>query len=188
MKRTFLIFGLLLLFIVFSQTHSFAARPTATESNAPSSTPSHTPNGQSRSCQAHQDNIKRSLTHVMDLATNIETAFDSIAGRVESFYTDKVLPRGKSLSNYNQLLADIVNAKTAVSAAVTTSQADISAFSCSSPDPKSQIMTIRNDIKSVKDALKNYRTAIRNLIVAVKSLGSEVESTGTITPSPTGAK
>ncbi len=121
-------------------------------------------------CQARENAIKNSLTHLTTLATNMETSFDIIATRVEDYYTNKVVPSGKTVANYNALVSDIQTQKTNVQAALTTAQTDANSFSCTSGTPKTQLTQFREDMQAVKQALKSYRTSIKNLIVAVHSV------------------
>lgn len=124
-------------------------------------------------CQVHERNIKNRLDSLIRLVTNQETKFDAIATRVETRYTEKLVPKGKTLSNYNDLVADIAAKKAAVDSALNTAKSDVASFSCTAPDPKSQLTTFRKDMQSVKRALKDFRKSVRNLIVAVRTLSGE---------------
>lgn len=122
-----------------------------------------------RSCQAREASIKKRMAQLTRLATNMETKFSSISVRVQDYYTSS----GKTLSNYDDLVADIQAKKDAVDSAIGTAKTNSDAFSCVSLDPKSQVNQFRLDMQAVKDALKEYRTSIKNLIVAVRSLHEE---------------
>ncbi len=139
--------------------------------------------GRLRACQAHEDAIKRRLTHLTNLVTNMETKFDAIATRVENYYTNKVVPRGKTVANYNTLVSDIQTQKTNVQTALKKAQTDANSFSCTSGSPKAQLTQFREDMQAVKEALKDYRTSIKNLIVAVHSVTGRANSEGS--PKPT---
>lgn len=140
-------------------------------------------NGQNRSCQARENAIKTRMSHLTLLATNMETKFDSIATRVENFYTNKVVPSGKTVPNYNTLVSNIQTQKTNVQTALTKAQNDANSFSCTSGTPQAQMTQFREDMQAVKSALKEYRTAIKNLIVAVHSVTGTENSEGS--PKPT---
>src|SRR5690242_19100942 len=92
--------------------HFFASPKPTPDSASPS------PYGAIRSCQTKKESVKNRMTHLMQLANNMEKKFDSIASRVEKYYTDKVLPSGKTLSNYDSLLSDINTKKDAVKTAL----------------------------------------------------------------------
>ncbi len=128
-------------------------------------------------CQTHERNIKNRADHLQNLVDRMFTNFDRIATRVENYYTQKLVPQGKTLSNYNVLVSDIATKKAAVTTSVEKAKADIAGFSCTtSADPKADLTTYRTDMQTVKAALKVYRTSIKNLIVAVVGLIGESAS------------
>lgn len=155
-----------------SAQYGFYGPPATTP--APTSTPLVAKNnltpGQLRSCQARESAIKNRMQSLIDLVTNIENKFNAIEKRVEEFYSTKVVPSGKTVSNYNSLIADVQTKKTAVDTNMASAKTDVSNFSCTNGDPKSLFMQFRTDMQAVKSALKDYRTSIKNLIVAVHSV------------------
>lgn len=133
-----------------------------------------------KACQAKENSIKNRSTHLLQLATTMQKNFDAIAGRVKDYYTTKVLP-GRSVANYDTLVANIATKKLAVETALTKTQNDASSFSCIDSDPKAQMTQYRKDMQNVIQALKDYRTSIKNLIVAVHSVTGATEKAS---PSP----
>lgn len=127
-------------------------------------------------CENHQEEVDTRLNSLGRLVANILGKFDAIAARVQQFYTTKVLPSGKTVANYDALIADIAAKKAAVNTALSNTQADINGFDCNADNPKGQIRLFRTDMQAVKEALHDYRTSIKNLIVAVKSVIGEDES------------
>lgn len=125
---------------------------------------------QLRSCQAKESAIKDRMQSLVDLVANMEEKFSAIEKRVEDFYTTKVVPDGKTVSNYSSLVANIGTKKAAVDTALASAKTDTSNFNCTSDDPKSLFTQFRTDMQKVKSALKDYRTSIKNLIVAVHSV------------------
>jgi hypothetical protein len=123
-----------------------------------------------RVCKARENAIKTRSSHLTQLTTTMETKFDAIAARVENYYTSKVIPSGKTVANYDALVADIQTKKAAVATALSAAQTDANNFSCAEVSPKEQLAKFRVDMQTVKSALKNYRTSIKNLIVAVHSV------------------
>lgn len=121
-----------------------------------------------RACQAKENAIKQRSLHLTQLVTLMETRFDTIASRVEGFYTSKVVPAGKTVPNYSTLVADIATKKVAVSTTLVVAQNDATGFNCTGNDPKAQLNQFRLDMQAVMGALKNYRVSIKNLIVAVR--------------------
>lgn len=141
--------------------------------------------GSTRACQAREGVIKTRLTHLVSLATNMEAKFDAIAGRVENYYTTKVVPSGKTVSNYNSLLTDIQNKKASVFAVLTKAKTDANNFTCTNVKPKDQLTQFREDMQQTKSALKDYRTSIKNLIVAVHSAAG-THASESASPKPSG--
>ncbi len=143
-------------------------------------------------CQVHEKEIEERHNSLDNLSSRMLSVFDEIAKRVEDFYTNKLVPSGKSLPSYNALVADIASKRAAVQTALNNTQNDISGFSCTADNPKAQITQYRLDMQVVKKALQDYRTSIKNLIVAIRTLvGGSPETSGTPvataspTPSPT---
>lgn len=126
--------------------------------------------GTLRACQAKENSLKNRLTRLNNLATNMKSKFDSIVGKVEEYYALKVVPSGKTVSSYDTLTSNIQIKKTAVQAALITTQTNTDNFTCTSDDPKGQLIQFRKDMQEVKSALKEYRTSIKNLTVAVHSV------------------
>lgn len=141
-----------------------------------------------RACQARENAIKTRSSHLTQLATTMETKFDAIAVRVETYYTSKVVPSGKTVSNYDTLVADIQTKKAAVSTVLLTAQTDANSFSCTGASPREQLTKFRVDMQAVKSALKDYRTSIKNLIVAVHSVTGTTNKETTPSASPGGSK
>lgn len=133
-----------------------------------------------RACQAKETSITKRMGQLEKLVTNMQAKFSAIEGRVEEYYTSKMVPSGKTVANYNNLVADIQTKKGAVQTALTQTQSDAATFTCSGDDPKGQLAQFRNDMRAVKSTLKDYRTSIKNLIVAVRSVtGSSPKPTKT---------
>lgn len=143
-------------------------------------------NNRLKSCQNHENEINTRLVNLGKLVVNMLAKFEAIAGRVEAYYSNKVEPSGKSVSNYSTLVADIATKKTAVQTALTNTENDVSGFSCTSDNPKGQLSQYRVDMQAVKKALHDYRTSIKNLIVAIHSVtGTTERANPSVSPKPT---
>jgi len=130
-----------------------------------------------KACQNREAAIQKRSTQLTKTAENMLTKFDSIATRVETHYTSKVVPSGKTVSNYDALVAEIATKKSTVQKDLNKANTDAAAFSCTSDDPKGILTQFRTDMQAVKQDLKDYRTSIKNLIVAVRSVTGTTEST-----------
>ncbi len=134
-------------------------QPTAT---GQASGKAHLAAGQLKACQNREAAITNIMTRIDTRAQNQLTLFGTIATRLETFYTTK----GKTVSNYNQLLAAIASAKAQAETDFGTLQTN-SNFTCSSTDPKGMVTAFQSYLKMEISDLQNYRTAVKNLIVAV---------------------
>lgn len=166
--------------------HAQAADTATTSADGSTAASSHKPtttgqaNGQAhlaaaqlKSCQNRQKAITNIMARISDRGQKQLTLFGTIATRVETFYTDK----GKTLSNYDALVADVNAKHAAAQVAVTTTSSAGSGFSCDSTDPKAFVGTFKDSLKSEISALQDYRTSVKNLIVGVKSVQGTTTST-----------
>jgi hypothetical protein len=119
------------------------------------------------------------------MATKMLNVFAKITQRVQKYYTTVVLPSGRSVANYDVLLADIAAKRGAVESALTQARTTADAFSCTAENPKETLRQFRLDMRGVKQALHAYRTAVRNLIVAVRTIAPVSSPSPSISPSPT---
>lgn len=121
-------------------------------------------------CQNKEEVIKKRMSSLTNLVTTMETKFDEIAKRVEEYYTTKVLPSGKTVANYDALVADIAAKKAIVGTDLALAQTNADSFTCTGDNPKGLLTQFRTDMQTVKKALQNYRTSIKNLITAVRGI------------------
>lgn len=127
-----------------------------------------------RVCEKRQKAVTNIMTRISDRGQKQLTLFDTIATRVEMFYTDK----GRTVSNYDTLVADVNAKKAAAQEAVDTVSSESATFSCDSSEPKAAVTTFKDSLKLEISALKDYRTAVKNLIVGVKSAQGTAASAG----------
>ncbi len=180
MPKIKIILSSLVLSFLLLATYTLSANAQTNLYGKPSATPTPIPTpiiaknnltqGQLRSCQARESAIKSQMQSLINLVINMEEKFSAIEKRVEDFYTTKVIPTGKTVSNYDTLVANITTKKTAVEGAIESAKTDTSNFSCTDGDPKALYLLFRTHMQKVKQALKDYRTSIKNLIVAVHSV------------------
>lgn len=119
-----------------------------------------------RVCENRQKAITNIMSRIADRGQRQLTLFGTIAGRVEAFYTTK----GKTLSNYDALVADVNAKQAAAQTTVDTVKSDSTGFDCTGTDPKGFVSTFKDSLKSEISALKVYRTSVKNLTVGVKSV------------------
>lgn len=132
-------------------------------------------NAKLKTCESHEQVIKNIMARISDRGQKHLDLFTTIADRTEKFYEDK----GKVLSNYEQLVADVAAKKAAAQAAVNKFKSEGTAFNCNGENPKGVVTGFKDNHQSGVEALKAYRTAVKNLIVGVKSVnGSESSDNG----------
>ncbi|HET9098261.1 MAG TPA: hypothetical protein VFN51_01445 [Candidatus Saccharimonadales bacterium] len=153
------------------------------QANAQANGQAHLAAAQLRSCQNREKAINNIISNIDTRAQNQLTLFGTIATRVENFYVSK----GKTVSNYDQLVADIATAKTQAETDFGTVQ-NTSSFSCTSSNPKATVTAFQSYLKTEISDLQNYRTAVKNLIVAVASANGVNVSSSTSTSSTQGGQ
>jgi len=119
-------------------------------------------------CQKRQKTITNIMNRIADRGQKHLKLFDTIASRVEAFYVKK----GKTLANYDTLIADVNAKQAAAQVAVDTVKSDAAGFSCEGTNPRGLVSSFKTSLKSEVAALHAYRKAIRNLTVGVKSVQS----------------
>ena len=124
-----------------------------------------------KTCQSREGKIKNIMSRIADRGQKQLDLFTSIAERTEKFYVDK----GRMVSNYDALVAEVNTKKADAQTAVDAIKADSAAFVCTADGPKSIVTAFQGNLKTEIQALKAYKTAVKNLIVAVKSAQSVAE-------------
>lgn len=127
-----------------------------------------------KACQNREKTINNILGRIANRGQKQLDLFTAIATRVKTFYTDK----GKILSNYDALVADVDAKKAAAQTTVDTIKATSVTFKCDGTDPKGAVELFKDNLKAEIAALKDYKTAVKNLIVGVKSVQGTTSSVG----------
>jgi len=133
-------------------------------------------------CQKREQSIKQRIDRLNSFVENMLEKFDAIAERVKEYYLTKVEPGGKTLANYDALVAQVDESKTAVNDALAQAKLNAEEFDCEGDDPKGMMEQFKTDMLAVKQALKEYRTAIKDLIVGIRSLTGKTQSGTAGTP------
>jgi len=124
-------------------------------------------------CETKQRNIIRRSENMAKRADKQFDVFGNIADRVDTYYTDKLVPQGKVLPNYQSLKDEIAAKEEAAQAAVEAALDAAKNFDCEGDDPKGQLTQYREYMQEVIKALKEFRTSIKNFIVAVRTLNAK---------------
>jgi hypothetical protein len=125
-----------------------------------------------KACQNREKAITNIMTRLGDRGQKQVDLFSKIADRTEAFYVKK----GKTLTNYDALVADVSAKKTAAQTAVDTIKSTSVEFKCDGSDPKGVVASFKNSLKTEIAALKAYKTSVKNLIVGVKSVQGTTSS------------
>jgi len=162
-------------------TKSTSITPTETKKTVSQTQPVTTPNTEHhlntdklRVCKAREKTIGSVMSRIGDRGQKQLDLYTGIADRVEAFYAKK----GKTLSTYSTLVADVNAKKTTDQTAVNLVKSDKAGFKCDGTDPKSVATTFRTDQKNEEAALKAYKASIKSLIQGVKSVQTETSTTG----------
>lgn len=123
-------------------------------------------------CQNREKAITNIMTRLGDRGQKQVDLFSKIADRTEAFYVKK----GKTLTNYDALVADVSAKKTAAQTTVDTIKSTSVEFKCDGSDPKGVVASFKNSLKTEIAALKAYKTSVKNLIVGVKSVQGTTSS------------
>jgi hypothetical protein len=115
-------------------------------------------------CKNREKAINGIMSRINTRGQNQITLFDTIATRVENFYTKQ----GKTVNNYDQLVSAVDAAKVQAQTDLSTLQSN-STFTCDSNNPKATVTAFQSYLKTEITDLKNYKTAVKNLTVAVAS-------------------
>lgn len=126
-----------------------------------------------KACENRQKAITNIMYRLADRGQKQLDVFSTIAERTEKFYADK----GKTLSNYDTLVADVNANKIVAQAAVDAVKANSITFKCDGTDPKGVAASFKEALKTEIEALKAYKTSVKNLIVGVKSVQGSTTST-----------
>lgn len=127
-----------------------------------------------KACQHREKAINNIFARISDRGQKQLDLFTTISERTEQFYTDK----GKTLSNYDELVAEVATKKAAAQTAVDTVKSSSVSFTCDGEDPKGVAQIFKANLKIEIAALNAYKTAVKNLIVGVKSVQGTTSSTG----------
>jgi hypothetical protein len=125
-------------------------------------------------CQLHEQIINNRMQRTAQRGARHLERMGTLAERIEVFATKS----GKTVANYDALVADVSAKKTAAQAAVDKVKSDSASFKCDGSDPKGLGVAFKADVKAQAQALKDYKSSIQNLLKAVKTATATSESTG----------
>lgn len=125
-----------------------------------------------KACQNREKAITNIMTRLGDRGQKQANLFGTIAERTQKHYANK----GKTLANYDVLVADVVAKKAAAQTAIDAVKSTTVEFECDGDNPKGLASSFKDSLKAEIAALKDFKTAVKNLIVGVKSVQSTTSS------------
>lgn len=120
-------------------------------------------------CEAHVKVAKLREAQLGKRAANMQKRLDKIATLVQTYYATKLVPQGKTVSNYDALVSDVNAKKAALTPLIAKVTADSGALTCENGQAKTQFQTFRTDAAALIAAFKAYRQSVISLIQAVRS-------------------
>jgi len=119
-----------------------------------------------QACQNREKAINTIMSRLGDRGAKQLQVINKISERTQTFYKEK----GKTLANYDVLVADAASKKAAAEAAVAKVKETSVTFQCDGTDPKGTASSFKEQLRAQHAAIKAYRTSVKNLIVGVKSV------------------
>jgi hypothetical protein len=144
------------------------------------------PSGSARACEVKVRNLRTRSENLVKTTTTVAGKFDSILKSVDNYYTGTLVPSGKTLSNYRQLMNNVQTTDAKVDAALAVVKTDIDALSCNTGNLEEAVKKFNTDVRAAKKALNENKGSIVNVVKAVRSVGGKPGATlkpGT-SPSP----
>ncbi|QLG69576.1 MAG: hypothetical protein CH104c_0344 [Candidatus Woesebacteria bacterium] len=127
-----------------------------------------------KACRAREEAIKNRKKSLLRLATEALKRMDGWVENLKKFYEEKMVPNGKTVSNYNDLLAEIERTRAEAVASLDKASKIVDEFSCDGDNPKEVYKEFRLAMQETKTKLFEYRKAIKNLLVAMRKVAGEV--------------
>lgn len=133
-----------------------------------------------QACKAREEAIKNRKGSLLRLATESLKRMDVFVEKIKNFYQEKLVANGKSVSNYNDLLAEVERTRLEAVNSLDKASKLADEFRCDGDNPKEVYKEFRLAMQQTKEKLYEYRKAIKNLLVAVRKAAVSVSES----PSP----
>ena len=136
-----------------------------------------------RVCEKLEDTINSRSDHLLDRVNKHIARFDRISDKVQTFYTEKMVPKGINVENYETLVGNIATKRVAAVEAAANAAATIDDFDCSGDSPRQALADFHDQMHVVIKALKEYKKSVVDLIVAVRTAFNNSKETRQATSS-----
>lgn len=121
-------------------------------------------------CQVHVKVIKIREGNIASHAARVESRLNKLTLAVEKYYTETLVPAGKVLPNYDDLVSDVSSKQAALTPLIEKIQADSEGITCDKNQAKAQFTTFRLDMQNLLKAFKSYQLSVLHLMQGVKSV------------------
>ncbi len=129
-----------------------------------------------KACEVHVKVIKLRQGNIASHAAKVEERLNKLTLAVEKYYTEKLVPAGKILPNYDALVADVSSKQAALDPLIEKIQADSEGLTCDKNQARGQFTTFKGDIQKLLKAFKDYRLSVIHLMQGVKSIAGREEN------------
>lgn len=124
-------------------------------------------------CQAHVNNIKNKQLKIAEQGLVMQTRWNAISNGVQKYYTEKLVPNGKTLSNYDALVSDVNAKKEALTPLIDKVKSDSSNLTCDKDQAKTQFDTFKTDWQALLAGIKAYKFSVVALVKGVVSVAGK---------------
>lgn len=122
-----------------------------------------------RVCENRKEFGAHRLAVVSERVNKLLDHMDGFLTRVEAFYTNKLVPQGIVVANYDSLLADISAKNSALESAISSVQTGSENISCEKGEVKTDLKNFKSTITALEKAMKDYRDSIKKFVQAIRT-------------------
>lgn len=121
-------------------------------------------------CASIITSVKGREASLIESTSRLIQRLSSLTDSVHSYYVNNLVPDGKTISTYNDMLANVSTKKASAEAALTTLKTNVNAFTCQTGDINTQIATYRSDMQKLVTSVREYTAAVKILVAAVRPI------------------
>lgn len=126
-------------------------------------------------CETHVKVINLRQKNIIAHAERIQNRLTKLTNAVKAYYTEKLVPQGKTVANYDSLVSDVTAKEALLVAALEKVKADTNGLTCEKNQTKTQFAAFRTDAQALFKTFKNYRQSVLQLMQAVRKTAGTTE-------------
>lgn len=127
-------------------------------------------------CEVHRKVINLRQKNIIAHAERTQNRLGNLTNAVIKYYTEKLIPQGKIVANYNSLVSDVTAKHALLTEALDKIKADTQGLTCEKNQAKTQFTTFRTDMQTLLKTFKDYRLSVLRLMQAVKKTAGTTEA------------